>query len=107
MGKPEVRPSYLILSCADANSQGQDLIWTKWGPSEAYAAGTYTWNLCTPNCAASKKWDKAAANFTLSKPVGTRTKAGWLFERLVVHITGKVPSYIPRTQSYSEAPVPT
>ena len=107
LGKPEVRPSWLTLSCADANSLGVHLSWSRWGPTAAYATGTYTWNTCVPYCAASKTWDKASADFTLSKPVHVGTKAGWLFEQLVVRITGKVPSYMQREQTISEAPRPT
>lgn len=105
LGKPETKPAYLILACADANTQGVHLSWTKWGPTEADATGAYTWNTCVPNCAASKAWDKAAANFTLNRPVNAGSKVGWLFEQLVVRITGKVPSYVKRVQTYNEAPV--
>jgi hypothetical protein len=56
-----------------------------------------------PYCAASKTWDKTQASFTLSDPV--HTSKGWLFERLAVHITGKVPSGVAANETYSEAPV--
>jgi len=101
--KPSVRPASMILACGDGGTLGAQLHWTKWGAASAYATGTYTWNTCTPNCAASKTWDKATANFTLSDPVST--SAGWLFEKLVVHITGKVPKGVPTTQVLSEKPV--
>ncbi|MGA3217476.1 MAG: hypothetical protein ABSE77_00120 [Acidimicrobiales bacterium] len=104
LGKPEVRPASLILACADANDQAVKLVWTKWTAAGAYARGTDTWNTCVPYCAASKTWDKTAANFTLSDPV--KTPAGWLFEKLVVHITGKAPKDMERTVVYSEKPFP-
>jgi hypothetical protein len=105
LGKPEVRPSYLTLACADANTLGSHLKWSKWGPTEAYATGIYTWNTCVPYCAASKVWDSTAANFTLSKAVKTKS-SGWLFETLLVHITGKLPRHIAATETISEAPFP-
>jgi hypothetical protein len=104
LGRPEVRPATLILACADANDQAVKLVWTKWTAAGAYARGTDTWNTCVPYCAASKTWDKTAANFTLSDPV--KTPAGWLFEKLVVHITGKAPKDMERTVVYSEKPFP-
>jgi len=102
LGQPEVKPASLLIACADANALGNHLVWSKWGPSAAYATGTFTWNLCVPYCAASNKWGKAAANFALGKLVDTNR--GWLYGLLVVHITGKVPSYVARAQTVSEAP---
>jgi hypothetical protein len=104
LGKPEVRPATLTLACADANDLAVKLVWSKWTATGAYATGTDTWNTCVPYCAASKTWDKTQANFTLSDPV--KTSAGWLFEKLVVHITGKAPKDMARTESYSEKPFP-
>jgi len=86
--KPEERrPKSLTLSCADAGSIGEDLVWHSWGAAQAYATGTYTWHICTPYCAASNKWGKTTATFTLEQPV--HTNVGWLFEKLVVHLKGK------------------
>ena len=103
MGHHLVRPKTLTLACADGNSLAVDLVWSSWGSKTATAAGVYTWNTCVPYCAASKTWDRTAASFTLSDPV--HTKAGWLFEKLTVHITGKAPHQIPRTITFPEAPV--
>ncbi len=102
LGTPKVRPKTLVLACADANAMAVALKWSQWGPNQAVATGTYTWNLCVPYCAASKKWGRAPARVALSDPV--HTISGWLFERLAVRITGKVPRGVPRSQSYSEAP---
>lgn len=102
LAAPQVRPKSLTIACGDANSLGVHLVWSKWGATGARASGTYTWNTCVPYCAASKKWDKAAATFSLSKPAST--KKGWLFEELVVHITGKVPAAMQKTQTVSETP---
>jgi hypothetical protein len=104
LSKPEIRPRHLTLACADANSLGDDLVWAKWASSGASATGTFTWNTCVPYCAASKKWDKASARFVLGDPV--ETTAGWLFEKLVVHVTGKLPAKMSVTLTVSEKPVP-
>jgi hypothetical protein len=104
LGQPEIRPRSLTLACADAGTLGVKLVWSKWTATGAYATGTETWNTCVPYCAASKTWDKTQANFTLSNPV--KTSAGWLFEKLVVHITGKAPKDMDRTVTYSEKPLP-
>ena len=103
LGPRLVRPKTLILACADANAQGVRLVWSNWGQAKTTAKGTYTWNICVPYCAASNKWDNAAATFTLGKPVHTKT--GWLYETLTVNITGSVPKDIQRTQVFSEKPV--
>jgi hypothetical protein len=102
LGKPSVRPKSLVLACADANAEAVGLKWSSWGSAEAVAKGTYTWNLCLPYCAASKKWGRTAAALTLSDPV--HTAKGWLFEQLTVRITGKVPAHMSRVQTYPEAP---
>jgi len=105
IGKPEVKPGMLTIACADANSLGEHLVWSKWAASGAAATGSYTWNTCVPYCAASKKWDKTTANFTLAKPVDTAV--GWLFEELTVRVTGKVPAKFMKVVTISEKPVTT
>lgn len=48
------QPSSLVLTCADANSALMGLRWTDWGDSTASAAGVWSENDCTPNCATGK-----------------------------------------------------
>jgi hypothetical protein len=103
LGQSQVRPRSLVLTCADGNDVGKDLVWSKWSQTAADATGVDTWNECVPNCAASKTWYSTAATFTLSKPV--RTTKGWLFERLTVHITGHAPPKVEKVITFSEAPV--
>ncbi len=103
-GKPEIRPTGLILACADANDQAVKLVWSKWTASVAYATGTETWNTCVPYCAASKTWDKTQANFTLSDPV--KTLGGLVVREAGRAYTGKAPKYMARTVTYSEKPFP-
>lgn len=102
LGKNLVRPKSLVLACADANSQAVSLVWHKWTSTGASATGVYTWNLCVPYCAASNKWGRVAADFSLSDPVHTRQ--GWLFELLTVHITGAGWHSPQRTWTYPEKP---
>jgi hypothetical protein len=103
MGKAIVRPKTLTLACADANNLAKELVWSKWATTGAAASGVDTWNTCVPNCAASKKWDSASADFTLNHAV--QTSKGWLFERLLVRITGQTPRGVNRTVIYRLAPV--
>jgi hypothetical protein len=97
----------LVLACGDGNAIGEDLAWTKWAGTEAYATGVYTWNPCIPYCAATKPkaWRKVPAHFTLEGPVKTST--GWLFETLVIHLTGKVPAKMPKVLTFPEKPIPS
>jgi len=99
-----VKPRTLVLSCADANSQGKDLVWSQWGPTKAAATGVFTWNVCKPNCAASKTWGTSRATYTLSH-VARTAKYGWLYEELTVHITGKQTGGFPRTITYPQKPM--
>lgn len=47
-----VTPRSFVISCADANSGLTGLSWVAWSPGAAAATGTYTYNTCTPTCAA-------------------------------------------------------
>jgi hypothetical protein len=52
--KPQVRPSWFILTCADAGDDLSGLHWVSWGSSSAFGTGTEQVNDCTPNCASGK-----------------------------------------------------
>ena len=52
--KPQVRPSAMILTCADANDVLTGLHWVSWGTGAAFATGIEQINDCTPYCAAGK-----------------------------------------------------
>jgi len=99
-----IKPKSLVLACADAGEIGVNLEWRTWGSGRAFATGVYTWHVCTPSCAASNKWEKAAATFTLEQPA--QTKDGWLFEKLVVDIAGRLPSGMPKQLVFIWKPVP-
>jgi hypothetical protein len=101
LGPVLIKPKALVLSCADDNSRATSLVWSKWSTTGAKATGTFTWIVCRPYCAASKKWGKSTATYTLGDLVHT-TKHGWLFETLTVHITGKQTGGFPRTITYPQ-----
>jgi hypothetical protein len=52
VGKPTVRPSEIVLACADAGLGVRRLRWLGWGEPTAAGIGTAFANDCTPNCAA-------------------------------------------------------
>jgi hypothetical protein len=55
-----VRPTYVVLACADAGSVAQDLYWMAWGGPEARAQGTLVENDCRPTCVNGTKHSYAA-----------------------------------------------
>lgn len=60
LGKPVVRPSQVILACADAGLGLERLTWVGWGSPIAAGIGTAFANDCTPTCAAGHFHDYRA-----------------------------------------------
>ena len=52
LGKPQVRPTQVVLACADANFYVKGIRWTGWGTAVTAGVGTAHVNDCTPNCVA-------------------------------------------------------
>jgi hypothetical protein len=52
LGKPVVRPSEVVLACADAGLGVRAIQWLGWGAPVAAGLGTAFANDCTPSCAA-------------------------------------------------------
>ena len=52
--KTQTRPSWFILTCADAGDSLTSLHWVSWGSGAAFATGIERINDCTPDCAAGK-----------------------------------------------------
>ncbi|MEY2814656.1 MAG: hypothetical protein RIS05_404 [Actinomycetota bacterium] len=50
----EQRPEQLTKYCADAGVVIYDITWERWGYNGAEGKGTYSENLCEPNCAEGK-----------------------------------------------------
>lgn len=51
-GQLEVKPTDLVLACADANAMLTELTWRGWSNSRATGVGTYEVNDCEPTCVA-------------------------------------------------------
>jgi hypothetical protein len=104
-GPAVVRPSSVILACADHGTIAEHLDWLSWTGTQAMATGTVTWRTCFASCAGSKDWDSAAADVTLTDPAPESGK-GILFTRLDLHVTGPTPPGFMRSVVYDEAPAP-
>jgi len=50
-GNPSVKPTTIVLSCADANVLLNELHWTTWTATGATGRGQLSTNDCTPSCA--------------------------------------------------------
>lgn len=66
-GELSVKPTGIVLSCADANTALEKLTWKSWGASKARATGTFSENDCSPTCAAGM-FHRYKAVVTLSDP---------------------------------------
>jgi len=62
-GKSSVRPSYIVLTCADANRYIASIKWMNWGTASAIGRGTLHWNDCSPTCVAGR-WHTGVVTFT-------------------------------------------
>ena len=51
----EQRPEQLTKFCADGGVYVYDIKWKSWGYNGAEGTGTYSQNLCEPNCAEGKR----------------------------------------------------
>jgi hypothetical protein len=51
-GKPVVKPSSVVLACADAGIVAAHVKWNGWGAAVASGTGVASVNDCSPNCAA-------------------------------------------------------
>ena len=102
-GPAEVRPARMILTCADDGELAEHLHWTSWTATRASATGLVSWLTGGPTHATSRRWDSAAADFTLTNPLH---QAGGkvLFSTLHVRVTGRTPDKYMRDVTYSEAP---
>jgi hypothetical protein len=105
-GPALVRPSSMILTCADDGELAGHLTWLSWTPARATATGTVTWHVCIPSCAASKRWEHTSADLTLTGPMSKPGQRS-LFTKLVLQVTGRTPRGFMREVTFSEAPAAT
>jgi len=52
---PVQRPEQIMLTCADGGMIVTDIKWQTWNTEEAIGSGTYSQNMCEPNCAEGKR----------------------------------------------------
>lgn len=53
-GKPIVKPSSIVLTCADAGVSASGITWTGWGSTFAAGKGIASVNGCQPSCVAGR-----------------------------------------------------
>jgi hypothetical protein len=96
-GAAVVRPTSMVLTCADHGTIAEQLTWSSWTTTRATATGIVTWQV------SSKQRDSTTADVTLTDPAhesGQRV----LFTKLDLHVTGRTPSGFMRDATFSEAP---
>jgi hypothetical protein len=95
--KSQVRPSAIIIACADDNLSLTRLHWSSFGGATAHGSGEYYVNDCTPDCAAGRfhsypielvlsrarrcpdgrdDYRTATISFTSTRPPGQRSARG-------------------------------
>ncbi|HLX46781.1 MAG TPA: hypothetical protein VKS82_00440 [Streptosporangiaceae bacterium] len=102
-GPALVKPTSMILTCADDGELAGHLVWSSWTPAQATASGTVKWRVCTPDCAQSTTWESTSANFTLTRPVQAKDSRV-LFTRMRLQVTGRTPRGFMRDVVFSMAP---
>ena len=93
------RPTSVTLTCADGNTVLKGLKWSSFGGASAQAKGTFTINLCEPNCAAGKN----ASYPVTAKASGQRSckKGLRVYSKLTLQFTGRAPKSASRLKSWS------
>ena len=91
LGRGQVKPADYILTCADAGSVLDHLVWTRWTAQQAVATGVHELNNAIPNRAEGKFIDYPA-DVTLwrSEPVPGHPGERY-FTRITVRYTGSRP----------------
>jgi hypothetical protein len=54
LGKPQVKPTEIVLACGDGNESVGGITWTGWGSPFTAGRGTAVINDCTPSCVAGR-----------------------------------------------------
>ncbi|GAA1005416.1 hypothetical protein GCM10009551_082970 [Nocardiopsis tropica] len=67
-GSPAVRPSELVLACADAGAVVSGITWDSWANDTATGSGTLTTKTCEPDCASGGTQTRTVG-VTLHTPV--------------------------------------
>jgi len=85
---PSVKPSMIVLACADFNALLEHLSWSSWTATGATSTGVFTYNDCVPYCALGT-FHSVPARVQLSYPVETR--AGKEFATITYSYTNPSP----------------
>lgn len=89
---PEVRPTSLILACADFNARVEDISWASWGYSQAIGSGTFTENQCVPDCAQGTFTNYPDSSVLLDDP--SDSSGVPIFQQVIVTPSGNAPDYV-------------
>jgi hypothetical protein len=103
-GTALVRPSSIILTCADDGELAEHLHWSIWTRTSATASGIVTWRTGSAAPGSRRHWQSTEAQFTLLDPV-SEPGGRVLFTRLHLHVTGSTPPGFIRNLTFDEAPV--
>jgi hypothetical protein len=92
-------PKQLTLTCGDGNTVLKGLSWTNFGKATATAKGTFTIDLCEPNCAEGKDASYPAS----AKATGSRTCKGGVrvYSKLELTFTARKPKSANHLKSWS------
>lgn len=92
-GTSAIKPSYFVISCADAGARLTSTRWSTWTTSGSTGVTRFALNLCKPYCAASPITYFPGSVVRLSAPEAT--KHGSFFSMLVVtyKLDGKVTKF--------------
>jgi hypothetical protein len=104
-GPALVRPSHVILTCADDGELGTHLHWSSWTQTRATATGTVTWRTGSVAFPTSAHWHAAKARFSLTDPA-SEPGGKILFTELSMHVSGSVPAGFMRNVTWNETPTP-
>ena len=97
LGKPTVRPTAIVLACADANFGVKKLAWIGWGGARAAATGVAYANDCKPYCAAGH-FHSQTVELTLDQPV--LFHGHLVFSQLTIHLDGPLAPYKTATVTF-------
>jgi hypothetical protein len=93
------KPQTITLSCGDGNTRLGKLQWSSWTKTQAVANGNYTWNTCTPDCAAGHD-RSVAVKVTLSNPKMCPNQVNPAFKQAVISYKATRPKGAPLKYSF-------
>lgn len=67
VGKGEIKPKEIVVTCADAGVMVTKITWSKWTNNVAKGAGTLVWNTCLPKTCVDGIVQKYKVKVTLGR----------------------------------------